>query len=171
MSDKVEKSLKDIIDSATPVDKDYIFDITEKLLEILLKLSKEKPPLIHGNITPSNIIIKDDGSLELINFNSERKKPFLLPKKEIKLTIQSDLYLLGLTLVNLTTKKDISELLVLDNKVQFRRDTGIDRYYKNLLDDLIHPNPKFRIKNPKKALKHLLKVKKGKFGLDPFARR
>jgi len=169
------ESIKSIIDNCTPLSLDEIFDITQKSLEILAHLAKLKPLVLHGDINSENIIITENNSLAIINFREtplpfkEKKSLFVAPEQlNGKLSIQSDLYSLGLVIVNLVTRKNLNELQFIDNKIHFRRDTGINSFFKNLLDDLIQPKLKFRTKKAKKSLKHLNKIRKGKFGRDPF---
>ncbi len=178
------KSLKEFIEKGIPLSENDIFNITQELLEILDYLSNLVPPIIHRDIKPSNIMIREDKSVVLIDFgainnvSSMNSKDitvvgtagFMAPEQLMgHATIQSDLYSVGTTLINLLTRINPATLPIIDMKIQFRRDTGFNTFFKNFIDELIHPQTKYRIKTPKKALKYLEKVRNGKFGRDVFA--
>jgi serine/threonine protein kinase len=163
------KSLSYIIENNITLSEEQIFFITESILEILFYFSSLKPIFIHGNINPENIIMNDD-FIALVDKKIENNDDFIAPESlKGRVSIQSDLYSLGVTLVLLVTRKKISELEIMYEKIQFRKETGINTFFKNFLDELIQPNYKYRMKNSKKALKYINKIKKGKFGKDRFA--
>lgn len=53
--------------------QDEVVKIALKLTDILSYIHKQKPPVIHRDIKPDNIILKDDGSIYLIDFDTARQ--------------------------------------------------------------------------------------------------
>ncbi len=96
-----------------------------QLVEILIYLHGQDPPLLHRDLTPDNIILKADGSVFLIDFGAANefvgqatgtmigKQCYIAPEQlRGKATQSSDLYALGATLHYLLTGDDPEPLSV-----------------------------------------------------------
>jgi len=96
-----------------------------QLVEILIYLHGQEPPLLHRDLTPDNIILKDDNSVFLIDFGAANefvgqatgtmigKQCYIAPEQlRGKATQLSDLYALGGTLYYLLTGDDPEPLSV-----------------------------------------------------------
>lgn len=90
-----------------------------QLLEILIYLHGQEPPLLHRDLTPDNIVLKENNSLVLIDFGAANefvgqatgtmigKQCYVAPEQlRGKASQKSDLYALGATLHYLLTAVD-----------------------------------------------------------------
>ncbi len=131
------------------------FNLTEikqiilKILEILIYLQPQNPPILHRDLKPENILVDDRLKVYLIDFGFARlgsdtisvssvfkgTPGFMPPEQVIKPTTASDLYSLGVTIVCLLTQTksyQIHQLATADNPYQLK--------FKHLLPQL---NPQF----------------------------
>jgi serine/threonine protein kinase len=65
------KPLNQYIDERKPIDNEII-NIAIEFCDILIYLHGQQPPVIHRDIKPQNVIIKDDGHIVLIDFDIAR---------------------------------------------------------------------------------------------------
>lgn len=90
-----------------------------KICDILNYLHNRTPPIVHGDLTPENLIVDSSGSLKLIDFTIAQQsestvtsiiagKSAYMPPEQFQglLTTQSDIYALGATLYYLLTGED-----------------------------------------------------------------
>ncbi|MFT4144449.1 MAG: protein kinase [Mobilitalea sp.] len=104
-----------------------ILNIIKQLCQVLNYLHSQKPPIIHRDIKPDNIIIMKDGRLKLIDFgisrrfNDEQNKDtvimgsqYLAPPEQygfLQTDARSDIYSLGILMFYMTTGSlDIKEM-------------------------------------------------------------
>ena len=66
-------ALSDFISRRGPLDLDTALHITLKLCDILSSLHSLRPPVIHRDITPSNVLITSSLDVFLIDFNASRQ--------------------------------------------------------------------------------------------------
>ncbi len=95
-----------------------------ELLDILIYLQQQNPPIIHRDIKPDNILLDDRlkaylidfgfaslGSKEVTGSSVFRGTPgFIAPEQIIKPTLATDLYSLGITLICLLSHKSVREI-------------------------------------------------------------
>ncbi|NJN75948.1 MAG: protein kinase [Synechococcaceae cyanobacterium RL_1_2] len=100
--------------------------VASSVLEILLYLQNLNPIVIHGNLTPQNILITEDLEVYLVNFHGphpfdQTKAPTvklpgtagLIPPEllfQLSLNESADLYSLGVSLISILTGYGIEDL-------------------------------------------------------------
>ncbi|CAN5493639.1 hypothetical protein BH11CYA1_BH11CYA1_12930 [soil metagenome] len=90
-----------------------------RIAEILQFLHSQNPPVVHRDLTPDNLVLKNDGTVVLIDFGASNefvgtatgtlvgKQAYIAPEQLRGKTVpQSDLYALGGTLHYLLTGRD-----------------------------------------------------------------
>jgi hypothetical protein len=102
------QSLRRIVNEVGPFDERQARSLTRQMCEIMQYLHSLKPPIIHRDFTPDNLILRPDCSLVLIDFNvAEQREAFetatvvgkhaYIPPEQFRgqATTLSDLYALG----------------------------------------------------------------------------
>lgn len=64
------RSLKEYMNEGRSFTAQEILDIAEKVLEILIYLHGQKPPVYYGDMKPENLMLTEEGVLYLIDFGS-----------------------------------------------------------------------------------------------------
>jgi tRNA A-37 threonylcarbamoyl transferase component Bud32 len=113
------ENLRQIVNQNGPISQEQAIEWAKQLCEILEYLHQQKPPIVHRDISPDNIIAGKNGRLVLIDFGAANEflttatgtivgKQAYLPPEQIKgkAVPQSDIYALGATLLFLLTGKD-----------------------------------------------------------------
>lgn len=130
-----------------------IVDYAIRITDVLDYLHSLKPPLVHRDITPENLVVAADGELKLIDFGAANEllgtatgtmvgKQNYMPIEQFrgKATTQSDLYALGATLYFLCTGEDPEPLTAVNPRnSQAGADTEIN--LANLIQSLTAQNP------------------------------
>ncbi len=113
------ESLRKLVNENGPLSNLETMELAVQLLGILAHLHTMSPPVIHRDFTPENIIIAEDGTPKLIDFNVARQsestatrtvvgKHSYLPPEQFrgKASPQSDIYALGASLFFALTGED-----------------------------------------------------------------
>jgi serine/threonine protein kinase len=179
-------SLETLITRGRKFSEAEIFELADRLLDLLAYLHQQCPPVIHRDIKPSNILLGDRsgnsiGNVYLVDFGSVQT---VAKKEEGTITIvgsygympleqfggrtttTSDLYSLGMTLIYLLTGTHPAELPQVDGRVKFNAE--ISKRFERWLEKMTHPHLDKRFDSAKVA-QLALKSKDGSYGgLDQF---
>ncbi|MEB3342469.1 pentapeptide repeat-containing protein [Okeania sp.] len=156
---------------------EQIKQITISILEILVYLQKNKPPIIHGNIKPENILVNTYSHTDkfptayLINFGCARigieenlsdgfsgTSGFMPPEQELNgsVTINSDLYSLGVTIICLLTgtpSTNVRKLFDRNHRLNLKKIMPqLSTLFTMWLEKMISPNSKDRFASAAAAL-------------------
>ncbi len=113
-----------------------ICDIGVRLLSVVDYIHSVRPPVIHRDINPRNIIQRDDGEVFLLDFGGVQDAirisgaasstiigtPGYTPLEQFtgRATVRSDLYAVAATLLFLLTHRNPADLPTRDMKIDFR---------------------------------------------------
>lgn len=101
-----------------------VIHVASNILKILVYLQGQNPPVLHRDLQPANILVNDSLQIFLIDFGFatlgsqevsgssvfKGTPGFIAPEQIIKPTPASDIYSLGVTLVCLLARKNITEI-------------------------------------------------------------
>ncbi len=117
--------LRRFVKERGPQPEDFVLNWAEQICQILVYLHSQKPPIIHRDLTPDNLVLRVDGQLVLIDFGAANAfvgtatgtmvgKQSYMPMEQLrgKSVPQSDIYSLGGTIYFLLTGRDPTPLEV-----------------------------------------------------------
>jgi len=117
------RTLAALLEEGGPLPEAEVIQVAEAVLDILRYLHEQTPPVVHGDIKPSNIMLTEAGDFALIDFGAVREvlhgttqppteltgvgTPGYYPPEQHRGHVYpaSDLYALGATLLHLLTGK------------------------------------------------------------------
>ncbi len=122
------QTLDSVLTESGPISDDYAIRITEELCNILHYLHTQNPPYIHGDIKPENVFIKEEGTVLLRERSCEARygqpleymriiyanNGYDAPEQKApmgKVDARTDIFGLGMTLYNLLTGVDLTNVL------------------------------------------------------------
>lgn len=136
-------SLRQHVAQNGPVEEKAALELTSQTATILEYLHGLTPPVIHRDISPDNLVLKEDNTLVLIDFGAANefvgtatgtmvgKQAYIAPEQfKGKAKTASDLYALGGTLYFLLTGRDPEALTC-------SRPRDLNREISPLADDLV----------------------------------
>ena len=163
-----------------PFTPQEIKEIAIAVLEVLVYLQHQIPPIVHRDIKPENILVERSPEIKvyLVDFGLARAIDkemaastvvkgtlgFMPPEQMFnrQLTEASDLYSLGATLICLLTNTkstDIGTLMDDSYRIHFKPlVSGLNYQFISWLEKMVAPNLKYRYPNAATALRALLSI-------------
>ncbi len=148
--------LQKLVSSGWRGTEEEIRDIGARLLAIVGYIHSLRPPIVHRDINPKNVLRSDDGTVYLVDFggvqdalrlqaaggNTVIGTPGYVPPEQMlgKATVRSDLYAVAVTLVVLLTHCDPTDLPTRDLKVDFRSALEVSPALAEVLDCYLEPD-------------------------------
>lgn len=152
--------------------------IALKMLDILIYLQQQTPPVLHRDLKPENILLDRTLNAYLIDFGFaslgskeaagssvfKGTPGFIAPEQIIKPTTASDIYGLGVTLVCLLADKNIADIRALaseDNPYQLKLNIllpQVEEQFRRWLEKMTHPKASRRFNDALSAKQALLEL-------------
>jgi serine/threonine protein kinase len=175
-------SVETTIENGRRFSEAEVIEFAEKMLDILIYLHEQIPPVIHRDIKPSNILIDNRsgnsiGDVYLVDFGSVQTVASkdngtitivgsygYIPLEQFggQTTTASDLYSLGMTLIYLITGVHPAELPQENGRVKFN-DSALSSKFSRWLEKMTHPYLEKRFDSAKLA-KTALRSRDGSSG-------
>ncbi len=130
------RSLQEKVDSGWRATESDICDIGARLLAVVDYIHSVRPPVIHRDINPRNVIQCDDGKVFLLDFGGVQDAirvsggasstvigtPGFTPLEQFvgRASVRSDLYAVAATLLYLLTHRNPADLPTRNMKIDFR---------------------------------------------------
>ncbi|MEQ9001809.1 MAG: serine/threonine-protein kinase [Coleofasciculus sp. B1-GNL1-01] len=169
------KSLEEWVKLGRTFNQAEIKQIAKALLEILMYLHTQHPPVIHRDIQPSNILLVNRsgnsvGQVYLVNFGSVqtlaategstirivRTYGYMPPEQfDGQVVPTSDLYSLGATLIYLVTGMHPADLPQQDWRIQLKSKNYLDSAFVDWLKWMTEPDLNNRLTSAKQSFKLL----------------
>ena len=165
------KSLAQAISDGWHGNEDDVKQIAEQVLEVLIYLHELKPPVIHRDIKPQNIILQPDRKIALVDFGAVQDTyrstqvggstvvgtyGYMPPEQfRGKAVPATDLYALGATILFLLTGRSPAELPEIKLKLSFRDSVNISSHFADWLDKMIEPAIEDRFSSAQQSLQAL----------------
>lgn len=118
------QDLRQLVKQHGAQNESVVLDWSAQIASILQYLHSQSPPIIHRDLTPDNLVRRDDGTITLIDFGAANefvgnatgtlvgKQAYIAPEQlRGKASLASDLYALGGTMFFLLTGADPEALM------------------------------------------------------------
>ncbi len=119
------RDLRQIVRETGPKDEQTVLKWAMQIASVLEYMHGSTPPIIHRDVTPDNIVLKENGDVTVVDFGAANeflgtatgtlvgKQAYIAPEQfRGKATMQSDIYALGGTLFFALTGQDPEPLSV-----------------------------------------------------------
>lgn len=116
-------TLRQLVSLNGPLAETRVAKLGQSLCEVLSYLHEQTPPIVHGDVTPDNIMLDQDGVIKLLDFDASQeltrnktntivgKHSYMAPEQfKGVLSASGDIYALGCTLHFLLTAQDPAPL-------------------------------------------------------------
>ncbi|MFM7889019.1 MAG: serine/threonine protein kinase, partial [Pseudanabaena sp.] len=153
-----------------------IQQIAEQVLDVLIYLHELKPPVVHRDIKPQNLIRQPNDKIALVDFGAVQDTyrntqiggstvvgtyGYMPPEQfRGKAVPATDLYALGATILFLLTGRSPSDLPEVRFKINFRNSVNISPHFADWLEKMLEPAIEDRFSSARQALSFLQNPKK-----------
>ena len=165
------RSLSELLEAGEVFDEERLKGLAEQVLEVLDWLHTRAPPVIHRDLKLSNLLMRDDGRLMLIDFGAVQRKlaqrpeggstvvgthGYMAPEQLMgRAEPASDLYGFGATLLHLATGRHPGELPTQGLELDFRALSPLSDAMNDWLERMTASNPRERPMSAAAALTEL----------------
>ncbi len=165
------RSLQDWIDTGRNFSEAELKAIATQVLDVLIYLHRQQPPVIHRDIKPSNILLDDSrsghspGQIYVVDFGSVQTLHHsgtltivgtygYMPPEQFggRTEPASDLYSLGATVIYLLTRTHPADLPIRNGRIQFKASSQVSASFEAWLKCLIQPDCERRFTSTQLAL-------------------
>lgn len=150
------RSLHQLVKDEGALDERTVRELTKQMCEILDYLSSREVPIVHRDFTPDNLILSNDGTLKLIDFNVAHqqsaegttgtivgKTAYMAPEQfRGSPCVQSDIYSMGATLHFLLTAM---EPIPISSSDPIGNGAVVSAEFNSLVNKLTQPDMRKRI--------------------------
>ncbi len=161
------KNLEDSIREGLRFTEERVARFITVMLDILEYLQSFRPPIVHRDINPKNIVLGMSGEPHLVDFDSVHSasggEPFgsdtavgtfgYMPMDQImgKITPAVDMYALGVTLIYVLTHKRPEELALRDSRLDYAPYLDVSPGLERFIGGLVEPAVERRIGDARSA--------------------
>jgi tRNA A-37 threonylcarbamoyl transferase component Bud32 len=170
-----------LADGRRPAERDVVA-LAIEVAEVLGRLHRRSPPIIHRDVKPSNVMVRDGDELSLaalIDFGAVREGMrreqqrrgetvagtfgYMAPEQlEGRAVPASDLYALGATLVFALSRQDPASLAGDDGRIAFRDRVNVSDGFAAVLTRLLEPDAALRYRDAAALIRDLREVQRGR---------
>ena len=163
-------SFQELLDRGRKFSELEVEHIAKEILQILIYLHEQNPPVLHRDIKPSNLILGEGDRVHLIDFGAVQDRVAMVgatftvvgtygyaPMEQFgdRAVPATDLYGLGATLIHLVTGTSPADLPQKELKIQFKSCVSLSPFFTQWLEHLTEPAPERRPSNARQALEML----------------
>lgn len=160
------ESLQDKLDAGWQPEQEQVWEIARQVLERLIYLQRFQPPVIHRDLKPGNLVLDPDAQVHLVDLGSVQGvlNPdggstvvgtfgYMPPEQFSDQCVPAtDLYALGVTLVQLLTGKDPADLPRKGMKLVYQEQLNCQPFYLEWLEKMLAPELEKRFEDAEEAL-------------------
>jgi serine/threonine protein kinase len=162
------KSLAELAAGGWRTNESGVRQIAAKVLNILIYLQAQKPSVVHRDIKPQNLVLREDGQIFLVDFGAVQDTyrttvargstvvgtyGYMAPEQfRGEAVPATDLYGLGTTLLFLLTHRCPSELPQERLRYNFRDRIQVSDEFADWLQQMVEPDEEDRFSSAKEAL-------------------
>lgn len=160
------KNLLDLVKAGKRFTNSEVEEIFKSLLKTVSYIHGLRPPVIHRDINPKNIILGDNGKIYLVDFGAVADPGKTgaastvvgtigyMPQEQLygKIKPASDMYALAATIVFILTGKEPLQFELKKMRLDYHNEVSISGKKKTILDKMLDPDYNTRLSDAKTIL-------------------